>query len=69
MDAVTSGAEGNAWLPHIQIGDQETLFKLDTGAEVTATGEATTSPSWQTTLWPLPATLTCAGTIPGKTHS
>ena len=30
MDAVTSGAEGNAWLAHIQLGDQETLFKLDT---------------------------------------
>lgn len=31
MDAVISGAEGNAWLAHIQLGEKDTLFKLDTG--------------------------------------
>ena len=31
----------NAWLAHIQLGDQEILFKLDKGAEVTTISEET----------------------------
>lgn len=35
LDTVESSSE-TAWFAKIQPGDQETLFKLDTGAEVTA---------------------------------
>lgn len=34
LDTVESSSE-TAWFAKIQLGDQETLFKLDTGAEVT----------------------------------
>lgn len=37
---MTSG-NGNAWYTRIQLSDQETLFKLDTGAEVSAISEQT----------------------------
>ena len=41
MDAMTSGGRENAWLARIQLGGRLTLFKLDTGTEVTAISEIT----------------------------
>ncbi len=41
LDDVTPATLGNAWFTRIQLNEQETLFKMDTGAEVTAISTAT----------------------------
>ena len=41
LDNMTSDPQETAWYTQIQLSDKETLFKLDTGAEVTAISEKT----------------------------
>ena len=38
---MTSGAPENAWIARIRVDNKEILFKLDTGAEVTAISQET----------------------------